>query len=202
MRASTQLFKFSLLLALAFVSLSVFGQDNSLLEFNEKRLRINQNAMKVLGGWAVGNMIIGASLMGSSEGEQKYFHQMNLAWNGVNLGIAALGYWSAVRQDPGSLDLYETIQQQHQMQKILLFNAGLDIGYMIGGAYLIERSKNVENKPERLKGFGQSIVLQGGFLFVFDVVTFLIHNNQNKGIQPLLGNLYFNGEQLGLVLNF
>ena len=37
------------------------------------------------------------------------------------------------------------------IQKILLLNAGLDVGYMLGGLYLTERSKNTEKNPERIK---------------------------------------------------
>ena len=59
------------------------------------------------------------------------------------------------------------------MEKILLFNAGLDIGYIGAGFYLAERSKSTVNKPNRLKGFGQSLILQGSFLLVFDSLFYI-----------------------------
>ena len=178
--------------------------DNSLYDFNENRLRKQKTAMTVLGTWAVGNIAVGASLMGNRKGSDKYFHQMNLGWGAINLALAGFGYYSAVNTDPGSFGLYETMNQQHRFQKILLFNAGLDVGYMLGGAYLIERAKTTPDSknPERLKGFGQSIILQGAFLFVFDLATYLVLAKDNENLQPLLGNLTFTGDSIGLVWQF
>ena len=48
--------------------------------------------MTVLGSWAIGNIVVGASLQGSSEGTTKYFHRMNAGWNLVNLGLAGAGF--------------------------------------------------------------------------------------------------------------
>jgi hypothetical protein len=178
--------------------------DNSLYDFNENRLRKQKTAMTVLGTWAVGNIAVGASLMGKREGTDKYFHQMNLGWGAINLALAGFGYYSAVNTDPGSFGLNETMNEQHRFQKILLFNADLDVGYMLGGAYLIERSKNTPDSknPERLKGFGQSIILQGAFLFVFDLATYLVLAKDNENLQPLLGNLTFTGDSIGLIWQF
>lgn len=179
-----------------------WGQGLTLQEFNQQRLQRTKVSMMILGGWAVGNMAVGGVLAGQREGEDKYFHQMNLGWNVVNLSLATLGYISAVKADPSTFDLEATLSAHHGIQKTLLFNGGLDIGYMLGGLYLMERSKNTEKNPERLKGFGKSIILQGAFLFVFDLAAYFVHASHNKDLSPLLSGLYFNGEQLGLVLRF
>ena len=94
---------------------------------------------------------------------------MNLAWNSVNLVIAGFGYYNALNAG-SDLTLLETFAEQKGIENILLLNAGLDVGYMLGGLYLLERSKNVGKRQDILKGFGQSIILQGGFLFAFDVI--------------------------------
>lgn len=185
-----------------FWTLICFSQSDLLLEYNQQRRQKQKTGMIVLGSWAIGNIAIGSALMGSRSGEDRYFHQMNVAWNAVNLGIAALGYLSAAKIDPTGLDLYHSMNEQHKLQKILLFNAGLDVGYMAGGLYLIERSKTAENKPERLKGFGRSIILQGAFLFVFDVASHIVHARGNDRIQPLLEGLTVGPGQIGLVWKF
>jgi len=195
------------LLTSTLLCLAVFAWaqlDTELLDYNENRLRKQKTAMTVLGTWAIGNIAVGASLMGNREGEDKYFHQMNLGWGAINLALAGFGYYSAVSTDPGSFGLYETVNQQHRFQKILLFNAGLDVGYMLGGAYLIERSKNTpdDKNPERLKGFGKSIILQGAFLFAFDLATYFVLAKDNENLKPLLGNLTFTGDSIGLVWQF
>ena len=88
-------------------------------------------------------------------------------------------------------------EEQYKIQKILLFNAGLDIGYMLGGAYLIERSKNTANNPERLRGFGKSIILQGGFLFAYDLITYFTLAADNDQLQLLLS-----GDGVGMSWRF
>ena len=179
-----------------------FAQTDILLDYNQGRLQKQKTGMLILGGWAIGNIAIGGAMMGNRTGEDRYFHQMNAAWNTINLGIAALGYFSAMKADPAGFDLYNSMNEQHKLQKILLFNAGLDVGYMLGGVYLMERAKTAENKPERLKGFGRSILLQGGFLFVFDIVNHIIHARGNAKIQPLLDSLSLAPGKMGFVWQF
>jgi len=178
-------------------------QSDLLLEdFNRNRLQKQKTGMLILGGWAVGNIASGIILSGQREGSDKYFHAMNAGWNAVNLIIAGFGYYGAFKGDPASFDLYQTVQEQHKFQKILLFNAGLDIGYMAGGLYLIERSKNTSKNPERLKGFGQSIILQGGFLFAFDLVNFFVHSGHNEELKQWLSSVRFDGQSIGLTWQF
>jgi hypothetical protein len=98
---------------------------------------------------------------------------MNLAWNGVNAVIGGLGYIQATSEDPRGLNRVETIEKTRSMQQILLLNAGLDVAYMAGGAWLRERGENEGNA--QLSGYGDSLILQGGFLFAFDLVMWGLH---------------------------
>jgi hypothetical protein len=176
--------------------------DANLLSFNEIRLERQKTGMLVLGAWALGNIGAGIALSTQRDGSAKYFHQMNAGWNLVNLGIASVGYLAAIRTDPSAGGLYEGIQSQYQIQKILLLNTGLDVAYMAGGAYLIERSKNDGKNPERLKGFGQSILLQGGFLFAFDLAQYAWLASSNETLKTLLGSLGPTPDGIGLTLRF
>jgi len=195
-----KLLLFNIFLAFAWVT---WAQNDILLNLNEQRLQKQRVSMLVLGGWAVGNIAVGSVLASQREGVDKNFHLMNAGWNVVNLGLATLGYINAVKTDPASLDTYATIQAQGSIEKILLLNTGLDVGYMLGGLYLIERSKNATKNPERLEGFGKSIILQGGFLFVFDLAAYFVHSKTRSGVwQDMLTSVYFDGSQMGLVLQF
>ena len=156
------------LLCCLFYCTLVICQTTDLATFNELRLATNKQAMYVLGGWSLGNIAVGGILMGQRNGTEKYFHQMNAGWGVINLGIASVSLWMAMKTDPASIDLTETWKAQQNMQKILLFNAGLDVGYMMGGLYLRERAKRPDANYDRLRGFGNAIILQGAFLFVFD----------------------------------
>jgi len=162
----------------------LMAQDIHLEQFNQKRLHRTEQSMWILGGWAVANIAVGAIGMGQTSSSQKAFHQMNLGWGAVNLGLAASGLWTATHADPAAFDLYQTTLEHHKIQKLFLFNAGLDAGYMMAGAWMQEKSKNTTKNPERLKGFGQSLVLQGAFLMAFDLGAFLYQRNLEPELKP------------------
>ena len=84
-------------------------QNSDLLAFNQLRLQKTQKAMTILGGWAVVNIGAGIALQANSSGEDKYFHQMNAIWNGINLAIALPGYFGARRTDPGDCAARERV---------------------------------------------------------------------------------------------
>ncbi len=178
-----------LLLLFALQAGFLAAQTATLLpEFNRERLARTRNSMYWLGGWGAANLAVGAIGMRRTSGEQRAFHQMNLAWGAVNLGLAATGWWTAVHADPASFDLYQTVRQHHRLPKIFLFNAGLDLGYMAGGLWLRERAKTAVRRPERLRGYGRSILLQGAFLFVFDLGACLYHQGLESRLRPFLQN--------------
>jgi hypothetical protein len=181
-----------------------FGQTNQdIVEFNQNRKHITELGMITLGSWAIGNMAVNGLLMRIAEDQKFYFYQMNTIWNAVNLAIAGLGYYSASKIQPESLDLAGSAEAYYTMGKILLFNAGLDLAYIVGGLYLKERSKNVNNKPERLAGYGNAVILQGAFLFAFDVTLYFVLNRQHDKLNAILQNVsIISGNGLGLAYHF
>lgn len=182
--------RFALLLAVTLITtawLSAQDLSPTLLEFNQQSLSHQKTAMLTLGGWAVANIGTGLALRGSSDGATREFHTMNALWNTVNLGIAGLGYWSAMKSDPAAWDLSTSLGKHGNFQKVLLFNAGLDVGYIMGGLYLTERAKRPGVNSDQLKGFGNSIMLQGAFLMVFDVANYFIAARQNGTLDLKLG---------------
>ncbi|SMO74230.1 hypothetical protein SAMN06265219_10942 [Gracilimonas mengyeensis] len=136
--------------------------------------------MILLGSWATLNILSGSTGYFLSEKSPRYFHQMNAAWNLVNLGIAGFAYYQIAQNDVLSWNYSESLQQLQSLDKILLFNAGLDIGYMATGAWLWERG--LRKDSNRLIGYGKSLLLQGGFLFAFDVVLYLLHSPLTNGL--------------------
>lgn len=193
-------------LGLAFFAILVFSelgmsQDIQLeerLSFNQRRIELNKRAMLVLGGWATANILAGSALAGRSDGTRKAFHQMNAYWNTVNLAIAGFGYYQATKEVPSEIGLAGTVEAQYAIQQALLFNAGLDLAYIAGGFYMMERSKRHTKHADRWKGFGQSLVLQGGFLFAFDLTVFLLQQSRQKGLQELLSHIQASNNGIGL----
>jgi hypothetical protein len=185
--SNTPIFFTLALIVVFFFPAEVFAQDiPQLQDFNQTRIDYNQKGMVILGSWAVGNMVWGGIGASQTTGQTKAFHQMNLYWNSVNLIIAGFGYWQATKETPGS-DFWATMESQQSIEKILLFNAGLDLAYIAGGFYLKERG--LRNEKDQLVGFGKSVILQGGFLLAFDAVMYGFHQTQSKELQEIMQNI-------------
>ncbi len=194
--------KLLLTLLLWLSSTYLLAQDITLEEFNQKRLKINRVGMITLGTWALGNIATSGLLLNNSRGEQQKFYEMNIYWNLVNLGLAGFGWYSSLKADPAGFSVYETWKAQAGMEKTLLFNAGLDIGYIAAGLYLRERGKNNESNRDLLKGFGKSIILQGGFLLAFDLAMYFVHQGHIGRSSALFENLGLSGQGIGLRWRF
>jgi hypothetical protein len=195
-------------LKLIIICLSVttvaFTQSSSdLLLINQDREQLNQKSMLFLGGWSITNLAFSGAKMTQTEDSDFYFHQMNVAWNAVNLTIAGFGYWHSKRTDISSFDLSTTIKAQRRVQNILLINSGLDIAYMAGGWYLLNRSNSVEENSDLMKGYGQSLLLQGGFLLVFDLIQYRLHTKRNTILKSFSDKLEIQvGSTIGLKYRF
>lgn len=179
----------------------LFAQTSEpdLKTINQNRISLNSKGMLVLGGWAVSNMIVGGIGMTRTGGTTKYFHQMNAAWNTINLAIAGFGYYG-LRNQSLDISLSETISEFHNFEKILLFNAGLDVGYMALGAFLWERGLRKES--DRLTGYGQSLILQGGFLFAFDTILYFLNRSESSQLMEFVSRVQFSGTSLAVTILF
>jgi hypothetical protein len=75
--------------------------------YNRERNAITRTNMLVLGGWGLGNMAGGlAGVLTTPKGsEANYFHQMNIYWNVVNVGIAIPSFIAARKRMKKSYDI-------------------------------------------------------------------------------------------------
>lgn len=192
--------KIVLLFTTAMCTLTVLAQQTTLNELNARRRQIDKTAITILASYSAANIAYGSIASGQTTGSNKYFHQMNAIWNGVTLGIVAIGHFTAKKE--GELGLAASLKKQHSVEKLFLFNTALDLAYVAGGAYIYEKSKTTTNKPERLKGYGQSIMLQGGVLLLFDGVMYAIHQKHGKKFDRLLQKVQLaaTGNGIGVVV--
>lgn len=170
--------------------------------FSEQRISHQKTLGMALGGYALANIAVGAIGAGRTTGETKAFHQMNVYWNLFNLGIAGLGLLGS-RKARGNETLAEAVRKHENMKQILLVNAGLDVAYVMGGAYLrekgrTERASAAFDKADQLRGYGKSIMVQGGFLLAFDLVNYFIFKSRGDRQERLL--LSATPDGLGVVL--
>jgi hypothetical protein len=159
--------------------------------------RITQTGMIVLGAWSLGNISAGAIGWSQTSGQQKYFHQMNLFWNTVNLAIAGYGYYTNSLTDCSTMAFSEVFAKHQQTEKILLINSLLDVGYIGAGFGMRYFSSKFPNRTEMLKGYGNSLILQGGFLLVFDGILYAIMKNTSASLPQNL-QLSLTGEFPGI----
>jgi hypothetical protein len=184
-----------ILFLLSFISVSVpsFSQNIDLVAFEKQRVKYTKKSMLVLGGWSAANMIGSAFATKTHNQEMRYFHQMNVQWNGINLLIASLGYWGASKKNAGNTTtLASVLQHQNEVEKTYLLNLGLDVAYVTGGLYLTEKSKTNSN-PARFKGYGNAIMVQGGFLLLYDIVNYAIHRKHGKQLDKVLEKIQLTG---------
>ena len=165
------------------LSVTGFAQQTNLTGFNKERERLSRTGIKGLAVYSAANIIYGSIAARQASGSNKYFHEMNAIWNGITLGITGIGFLTAKKE--GTLSYGESLKKQQRIEKLFLFNAGLDVAYIAGGAYLKERAKTTIKNPLRLKGYGESIMLQGGVLLLFDGVMYAIHNRHGKALAKM-----------------
>ena len=176
----------------------------SLASFAAERNRLDQRGLTVLGGWAVGNLLVSGIATSQTEGSAHYFHQMNIGWGAINLALAGAGYLGARHAArlpaPNRAD---NVRAQLRTENLYLFNAGLDVAYLATGVYLLEKGRNptAAGSSERWRGYGQSLLLQGGFLLLFDGFQYATHHRHGtRALYPLLSRVSIGPGAVAVVL--
>ena len=140
-----------------------------LTDINRRRIALTGYGSGVLLAWAVGNIAVGVVGNVTADDERtQAFHQGNWGWNVVNLVIGGIGVYNAVTADPTSLDYKKTRDAVNGARLAFVINSVLDCVYMGTGAWLWERGLRTDEPI--MTGWGQALVLQGGFLLAFDLV--------------------------------
>ena len=165
------------MLALLLAQLCFSSPD--LTQHNAERARLEERGMATLIGWAglnIGTGAAGWALAVTTEG--RAFHQMNLGWGLINGAIGAIGLINARREDAAEFDMNGTWRADASLQKALLLNTGLDVAYVAAGAWMLERGIRLDQP--RLRGFGRSLLVQGGFLFAFDLTLAALADRHHR----------------------
>ena len=211
--------KKALTIILILLCTSAFAQD-SLKYYNQLRINTTSSGMKVLGAWGIVNLGTGAvwgwnnkstgvyadlggSQVVSSKGisrEGQYFFQMNTIWGAVDFGTALLGYANIQKYRKKNLNAAETLEQQKKLEKIFLVNGALDIGYLGVGTYL--KLAGDSRKSPMMKGYGESILMQGGFLLIFDGLMYQAEKRNGTKLRNFLEKhpISFDGHRVGTVI--
>ncbi len=190
------------------ISLLLAGNSAAQQNFNDSiansRNNITEKAMITLGSWAAVNIASGFIVAGQTQGETKYFWQMNAYWNLINGGLAIMGYINARKAMARKYGLAENESAQLSMEKLYAINFGLDLAYIATGFYLRERGMNDTNQKSRdqFTGYGTSIIVQGGFLLLMDGIVLSLHHKNSVRLNKKLKGLELGAGPNGLGLNY
>jgi hypothetical protein len=172
-------------------SFKSFSQKTDLVKFEKERVRYSKNAMITLAGWSVANIVGSGIATNTRNTEMRYFHQMNVMWGGINLAIAGLGYWGAGREKIDNPVLADVLKHQNRLEKTYLINLGLDVVY-IGSGLLMNKTSDNQKNPAKFEGYGNSIMVQGGFLLLYDAIMYYIHHKHGKQLKGLTDKVMLN----------
>ena len=197
-KGSTILFLVLLNLSFSLVSQNPVNLD----QYNLERKQIGSASMAVLGGFALGNLAIGIPNAIQLSGKDKYFNEMNCYWNVVNLGIGIGGYLSNQRKATQGLSMDQSVAEQSKTMKIYGLNAGLDVLYMGSGWALMAFANKAPKAEQRLLGYGESLLVQGGFLLLYDSTMLLIHGLHGKKLQKKDSGLSLSYQGIGVQYRF
>ncbi len=191
------------------VAIASFSQDKNnetsllLKEIDARQTQLTRNGMISLNAWAGANLVVGGIGYFQSTGDARYFHQMNAFWNVVNVGIAVPGLIGTYRKKTKELTFESVYKNQQKLQTIYLFNAGLDVSYMVTGWALFNYGNTQTGTlRNRFRGYGQSLVLQGGYLFVYDMIMFALLKKTGKKLDLMWKNVTISPSGLGMVMRF
>jgi carboxylesterase len=118
--------------------------------------------------WGTVSGAAGVVLLIPGDAFWRGFGLQALAWGAIDAAIALLGGRAARKRQATVAPGPETAQREGgRLRRLLWINTGLDVLYVLAGLGLVY-TQGVRNPA--LAGTGWGIVVQGGFLFLFDLL--------------------------------
>lgn len=128
-----------------------------------------RRALRPLLAWGIGSAVLGAAML-PIPGFWRHFGAQAVAWGVIDVVLAIAGRRQALLKAEAlathALDEARATREAERFRNILLFNAGLDVLYIIAGLLVTRR---YAERPDR-SGLGAGIAAQGAFLLLFDAL--------------------------------
>jgi len=116
--------------------------------------------------WAVLSFLVGAGMIILGDPFWRAFGIQALVWGGINGVIAWFGLRRVKKHLGQPLGLQSEEQEANKIRKLLWLNNALDVVYVAGGA---AAAYFLGGDSAYWSGTGWSVILQGTFLFFFDL---------------------------------
>ena len=118
--------------------------------------------------WSILSIAGGALMQVARSSSWRAFGQQAIGWGVIDAALAFLGRRGLEKKVQRGYPPIEAANDLRRLRRILWFNAGLDVLYMLGGLVLLRRD------DETQRGHGAGILAQGLFLFKFDLIHALL----------------------------
>ncbi len=156
-----------------FISLTSTVKSQDSTSIHDLFYKKQQQSLSLLSSWSVGNLIfspLATNDLFSPNNTNEYFHQMNFSWNLFNLGIAGLGHIIVNKDSKKPWDIETLNLKKKKAEKSIIINMGLDLAYIITGFLLKNNAQKSNAESSMNKGYGNSLILQGGYLLLYDAI--------------------------------
>lgn len=127
-----------------------------------------QRRMSLLLGWGLFSIVAGLLAQRNPRAFWKQFGLQALTWGAIDAALALFGLNGANKKEErfalGELGARDEAKEARGFYRILLINTGLDVLYIAGGAWLLQRFKGRDDR----QGMGVGVMVQGVWLLLFD----------------------------------
>jgi hypothetical protein len=126
---------------------------------------------------------------------------MTSIWGSVDFVTAILGYTGTQNGKNKKFTAAQTLQEQERIEKIFKVNSYFDLGYLGAGLYLTVAGSS-RNSPI-MKGYGEAVLMQGGFLLIFDELMYKSEKTHSDKLRNFLEKhpIGFDGRRVGIIFN-
>lgn len=166
-------------------------EHDELDDFDARFYRIIQKHLAVLGWWSILNLLAGVAALLFLVGFWYYFLMMGLIWGLINFFITMVIFeHTFYRKFTKGGSAYARIDAQRHVDRLMFLNIGIDTAYIFVGLWLREHGwVNGVEFPDLWSGFGWSIIVQGLFLLVQDVLMTRLHHINYERAEPYFEEL-------------
>lgn len=156
-----------------YLDLSIRSLSSDSVLLHKQFYTSQQQSLSILSGWSVLNIayspLVSPNLFTPST-SLEYFHLGNFNWSLLNVGIAGLSHYGVYRKSIQSWSLSSLKTQKRKVKRIIKINITLDCVYILAGAILRYAVSENSEAYQNFQGNGNSIILQGSFLLLYDSV--------------------------------
>lgn len=132
--------------------------------------------------WSLLSILVGAYFVITGDTFWRAFGIQAAAWGAIDALIALFGLRGLAAQLSQTVDLEKANARARWLRRILWINTGLDVLYISGGLAL---AFTLGTNDPSWRGTGWGVVVQGGFLLLFDLLHAL--STPREGLLPDLG---------------